>query len=253
MDARYALFLRMESKNIFTVGGLRKKANFASMNTAQKIIAFFDQLKEPSVKTEGVEVLNPLKRKETTELIASFYSKYYNDKENRIAFIGINPGRLGSGLTGIGFTDPVNLEEVCGIKNSFQKKHELSSRFIYDMIAAYGGARQFYKDVFISSTVPLGFVKDNVNLNYYDIKSLEEELTPYIVEQFNKQLPFLRRDVAFVIGKGKNLKFLEKLNKKHHFFERLEVLPHPRWVMQYRLKRKQEFIAEFVTKIQNEL
>ncbi len=219
------------------------------MNTAEQIIQFFNRLEAPKVKTKGVEVLNPLVLEETNNIVSTFYKKYYSDNNKRIAFIGINPGRLGSGLTGIGFTDPVNLKEKCGIDNSFQQKHELSSKFVYEVIDAYGGVEAFYRDVFISSTVPLGFVKDGVNLNYYDIKELEEELTPYIKQQFELQLPFLRREVAFVIGKGKNLKFLEKLNKSEGYFERLEVLPHPRWVMQYRLKRKQEFIEEFVQKI----
>ncbi len=219
------------------------------MNSAESIIEFFNKLNSPVVQTKGVEVLNPLLLDETRNIISTFYYKYYNDNRKRIAFIGINPGRLGSGLTGIGFTDPVNLKEKCGIDNSFQQKHELSSRFVYDVIEAYGGVEAFYQDVFISSTVPLGFVKDGINLNYYDIKELEKELTPYIKTQFERQLKFLRRDVAFVVGKGKNLKFLEKLNKSEGYFEKLEVLPHPRWVMQYRLKQKQEFIAEFVQKI----
>jgi len=219
------------------------------MTIAEKIIEFFNELEAPAISTPEVEVLNPLLRNETKEIIDKFYSRYYNDHKERIAFIGINPGRLGSGLTGIGFTDPVNLEKVCGIKNSFQKKYELSSRFVYDMIEAYGGAATFFKDVFISSVVPLGFVRRDVNLNYYDIKELEQELTPYIKEQFEKQLPFLRRDVAFCIGKGKNLKFLSDLNKKEGYFDEIKVLPHPRWIMQYRLKRKTEFIEEYTNLI----
>ncbi len=216
---------------------------------SNEILAFFNQLNPPLINTPAVSILDPLKLAETKQIIKQFYSKYYADNKKRLAFIGINPGRLGSGLTGIGFTDPVNLEEFCGIPNSFQKKHELSSRFIYDMIQSYGGVNSFYSDVFISSTVPYGFVKNDINLNYYDIKSLEEELTPYIKAQFEQQMHFLRSDVAFVIGKGKNYKFLERLNKSEGYFDRLEVLPHPRWVMQYRLKRKTEFIEEYVQKI----
>ena len=223
------------------------------MNTANKIIAFFNQLESPVISTLEVEVLNPFLRKETKEIVSTFYSKYYSDNENRLAFIGINPGRLGSGLTGIGFTDPVHLESVCGIENSFNKKQELSSRFVYEMIESFGGVEAFYKDVYVSSVVPLGFVKRDINLNYYDIKELEEELTLYRKEQFEKQLPFLRRDVAFCIGKGKNLKFLNALNKKEGYFEKIEVLPHPRWVMQYRLKRKDEFIEEYVQTIKKHL
>ena len=89
----------------------------------------------------------------------SFYTKYYSDNNKRILLLGINPGRFGGGVTGIPFTDPVRLEKVCGIKNDFQKKQELSSVFIYEMIEAYGGAEKFYKQFYISAVSPLGFVK----------------------------------------------------------------------------------------------
>ncbi|MGB0391767.1 MAG: uracil-DNA glycosylase family protein [Salibacteraceae bacterium] len=214
---------------------------------SNEILEFLLNLKSPTVRTSGVKTMNPFENESTRKLVQIFFTKYYSDSNKRLAFIGINPGRLGSGLTGVGFTDPLNLEENCGVKNDFAKKHELSSKFVYDMIDAFGGVDQFYEHVYITSVVPLGFTKDAVNLNYYDIKELEMELTPYIKEQFKKQLPFLRRDVAFCIGKGKNLKFLNALNKQEGYFEKIEVLPHPRWVMQYRLKRKQEFVDQFVS------
>ncbi|MGY8952865.1 MAG: uracil-DNA glycosylase family protein [Flavobacteriales bacterium] len=216
---------------------------------SEQILHFLLNLKKPVLKTEGVETMNPYGNLETRDLVNNFYTKYYSDSNNRLAFIGINPGRLGSGLTGIGFTDSVNLEEQCGIENTFGKKRELSSRFVYDIIEAFGGVASFYNYVYITSVVPLGFTQNGINLNYYDIKELEHELKPYIIQQFEKQLPFLRTDVAFCIGKGKNMKFLEKLNKEKGYFDKLEVLPHPRWVMQYRLKRKQEFIDQFVNTI----
>ncbi len=216
---------------------------------SEQILHFLLNLKKPVLNTEDVETMNPYGNLETRDLVNNFYTKYYSDSNNRLAFIGINPGRMGSGLTGIGFTDPVNLEEQCGIENTFDKKRELSSRFVYDMIDGFGGVEQFYNYVYITSVVPLGFTQNGINLNYYDIKELEHELKPYIIQQFEKQLPFLSTDVAFCIGKGKNMKFLEKLNKEKGYFDKLEVLPHPRWVMQYRLKRKQEFIDQFVNTI----
>lgn len=216
---------------------------------SERILKFLLELKKPDLVTPAVETMNPYENELTRELVNEFYTKYYSDNNKRLAFIGINPGRLGSGLTGIGFTDPVNLQDKCGIENSFDKKHELSSRFVYDVIDAFGGVKAFYNHVYITSVVPLGFTQNGVNLNYYDIKELQNELTPYIKEQFEKQLPFLRRDVAFCIGKGKNLKFLKNLNQQEGYFEKLEVLPHPRWVMQYRLKRKQEFVEEYVNTI----
>ena len=217
--------------------------------TSQQIIEFLLALEKPKLNLKDVFTMNPYDLDETKKLVSQFYSKYYSDRNKRFAFIGINPGRLGSGLTGIGFTDPVNLETVCGINNSFNKKHELSSRFVYDVIAAFGGAQSFYKHVYITSAVPLGFTKNGINLNYYDEKELEDALLPYIKQSFEAQLPFLNREVAFCIGKGKNQKFLTKLNKQEGYFKKLEVLPHPRWVMQYRLKKKQEFIDQFVDTI----
>ena len=48
------------------------------------------------------------------------------------------------------------------------------------------------------------------------------------------------------IGTGKNLKYLEAFNKKHDCFESIEVVPHPRWVMQYRRKEKQKYIDVYL-------
>ena len=53
------------------------------------------------------------------------------------------------------------------------------------------------------------------------------------------------------MGMGQNFKYLQVLNKKYQLFDKIESLPHPRWIMQYRLKRKQEFIHEYIDKISN--
>jgi len=73
--------------------------------------------------------------------------------------LGINPGRFGSGTTGVSFTDPIKLEKYCGIRNDLVKKAELSADFIYAMIIAYGGLESFYNRFFISSVSPLGFIQ----------------------------------------------------------------------------------------------
>ncbi|MFI5224347.1 MAG: DUF4918 domain-containing protein, partial [Nitrospirales bacterium] len=64
--------------------------------------------------------------------------------------LGINPGRLGAGLTGIPFTDPLKLQNICGIENTLPKKAELSADFIYTMISAFGGPEAFYKKFYFS-------------------------------------------------------------------------------------------------------
>ncbi len=194
--------------------------------------------------------MNPFRDKDTYDICKKFYHKYYNDSNPRHLILGINPGRFGGGVTGIPFTDPIRLKEVGGIENSFAKKQELSSLFIYDMINAFGGAQSFYNKFYISSISPLGFTKNNKNLNYYDDKNLEQSLKQFIVENINLQLNFgISRDVVFCLGEGKNFKYLSKLNNEMKFFDKVIPLPHPRFIMQYRLKRKDEYIEYYLLQL----
>jgi len=48
---------------------------------------------------------------------------------------------------------------------------------------------------------------------------------------------------------GLNEKFLHYLNDRHQLFDEIIPLSHPRWVMQYRLKRKDEFIGEYLERL----
>jgi hypothetical protein len=164
--------------------------------------------------------------------------------------LGINPGRFGSGLTGVPFTDPINLEKYCGIENKLPKKHEISSEFIYSMIDSFGGCDRFYQNFYFSSISPLGFVKEGKNLNYYDIKGLSEKLTDFILSSLSQQLSWgMNREVVFCLGEGKNFAFLEELNAKHKFFNRVVPLSHPRFIMQYKRKRVKEYVDEYVKKL----
>jgi hypothetical protein len=154
---------------------------------------------------------------------------------------------LGGGLTGIPFTDPQKLETYCHIPNSLRKKSELSADFIYSLITAYEGPEKFYSDFYFSSVSPLGFIKDGKNLNYYDIPQLQSILKAFIVDCLKKQLDFgLNKDVCFILGEGKNFAFMQVLNKEFQFFNRLEPLPHPRFVMQYKRKKLPEYIAQYI-------
>ena len=221
------------------------------MNFADAILEFLFHVRIPFKLPEDVEVLDAHKREDVQQACISFYKKYYNDTLQRHLLIGINPGRFGGGITGIPFTDPIRLEKVCGIQNDFQKKQELSSVFMYEMIEAFGGASAFYKQFYISAVSPLGFVKHGKNLNYYDDKIVLKKIEPFVIDCMQQQIAFgLKTDVCFCIGEGENLKYLQKLNSTYKWFERIEPLSHPRFVMQYRLKRKEEFIQQYLSKLQ---
>ena len=196
----------------------------------------------------GFEVLNPFQNPQSVEVSEQFYDRFYDDCSPRIFIYGINPGRFGAGITAVPFTDPVNLEQFCCIANGFQKKHELSSKFIYQMIEAYGGVEKFYQSFFITAVSPLGFVKDGKNINYYDDHSLEVSVTPFIEKSISSQLIFpTTSKVCICLGEGKNYKFLVKLNRKLKIYDQILPLAHPRYILQYKRKQLDHYISHYLT------
>ncbi|MEO7925589.1 MAG: uracil-DNA glycosylase family protein [Saprospiraceae bacterium] len=174
--------------------------------------------------------------------MTAFYTTYYQDDRKRIFILGINPGRFGAGITGVPFTDPIRLEAI-GIQNSFQKRTELSSVFIYDMINACGGPDHFYSDFYFASLSPLGFVKDGKNYNYYDERLLSDAVRPFIIKNIETQIGFgADLSKVYCLGQGKNFDYLNQLNNEYKWWKEVVPLPHPRWIMQYKLKQKNSFI-----------
>ena len=213
------------------------------MSFGSQVLSFLESLQIDAKLPEGVEVLDPYSNPDTMELTRRFFERFYNDEGRRVFLIGINPGRFGGGVTGIAFTDPINLQEECGIPNEMEKRHELSSKFMYEMIKALGGVDTFYSRFYFTSVSPLGFVKDGKNLNYYDIPELQNALEEFMVESIREQISFGAEKVAYSLGQGKNIKYLNEISKKYELFSEIRPLPHPRWIMQYRLKKKQDFIS----------
>ena len=215
----------------------------------KSILSFLKRLtwKEPLPK--GVEVLSPFSDPETGAVCETFYSRFYHDDAPRTFLIGINPGRFGGGVTGIPFTDPIRLQTQCGIDNPWPKKQELSSVFMYEMIRAYGGPQAFYQKFYITSVSPLGFTLNGKNLNYYDDAQLMGAVEPFAVDCLERQLGWgMDRTVAFCLGGGKNFTYLERLNAKHRFFDKIVPLPHPRYIMQYQSKQKAAHIRDYLEK-----
>lgn len=222
------------------------------VNFGEQVLMFNRWLMKSRNKLpKGVELLNPYKSPEVWRVNEVFYHRYYNDTNPRIYLFGINPGRLGAGLTGIPFTDPVNLGMYAGIQNQLLQKAELSSEFIYRMINSLGGPTDFFKHFFITAVCPLGFMKNGINMNYYDDKSLLVAVEPFIIRSIKRQLEFgCRRDVALVIGEGKNMDMFSRWNEHYGFFEKLITLPHPRFIMQYKRKQLQEYLERYQSELQ---
>jgi hypothetical protein len=221
------------------------------MTWAQHLYSFYSLLQPPKDLPNGIEWLYPQQKTDVLEIVKRFLNKFYNDDQPRVILMGINPGRFGAGVTGINFTAPKQLENDCGLNHSFQKQSELSAEFIYKMINTYGGPEIFYKRFFIGSVSPLGFIKKGKNINYYDDASLLVKVEPFIVQNMENLLSFnANREVCICIGEEKNYKYLAALNKKYNWFENISSVPHPRFIMQYRRKRMEEYIQQYINMLQ---
>lgn len=223
---------------------------------ADKVIEFNKNLHYSGSLPDDFQVLNPyLDNPETMIVMQKFYHKYYNDSERRKFIIGINPSRHGAGVTGVPFTDTKRLESVCGIKMKSAYTHEVSSVFIYDMIEEYGGAQEFYKNIYINSPFPLAIVRKSkngwLNANYYDDKALFSDVKDFMIQSLKKHISLnLDTSEVFILGK-KNADFISKLNQEALLFEKMTVLEHPRYIQQYKSKEKQLYIDKYILALNN--
>ncbi|RZJ31734.1 MAG: SMUG2 DNA glycosylase family protein [Flavobacterium sp.] len=227
-----------------------------SKTFGEKVIEFNRQLNYSGLLPDDFMVINPyLDNPETIRVMQEFYHKFYNDSNPRRFIMGINPSRHGAGVTGVPFTDTKRLESVCGIKMESAHTHEISSVFVYDMIAEFGGAESFYSQFYINSPFPLAIVRKQkgswINANYYDDRGLFEMVKDFMIESVKKHIAIgLDTSEVFVLGK-KNASFIEKLNKEADLFKELKTLEHPRYIQQYKSKEKQLYIDRYILTLNN--
>jgi len=220
-------------------------------NFGEKVIEFNKKLSYNGNLPDDFHVLNPyLDNPETLQVMEQFYHKYYSDNHQRKFLVGINPSRHGAGVTGVPFTDTKRLESICGIKMISAYTHEVSSVFVYDMISEYGGAEEFYNEIYINSPFPLAIVRKSkgswINANYYDDKALFNDVKDFMIDSLKKHISLnLDTSEVFIMGK-KNADFISKLNQEAQLFGKMTVLEHPRYIQQYKSKEKQLYIDKYI-------
>lgn len=183
------------------------------------------------------------------KITTAFYQKYYNDTKPRRIILGSSPARRESAVTGVPFEDAKHLQNETGIFIDKFYINQSSSEFLYDVMTEYGGCEQFYTDFYMNFVCPLGIVRTNakgneVNCNYYENKKLQAALKPFILESIRSQIDFgIDTSVCYCIGSGDNFDFVSKINKKHHFFDTIIPLEHPRFIMQYNSKNMKKYLS----------
>jgi hypothetical protein len=217
---------------------------------SEALFNFYRHLQPPRKLPAGVEWLYPQQQPEVMDVVKRFLDKYYNDHQPRKLMLGINPGRFGAGITGVNFTAARQLTEECCIDHPFKQGSELSAEFIYEAIRAFGGPGEFYSRFFISSVCPLGFVKGGKNINYYDDKELQKAVEPFIIENMERLLLLpVDRSRCICIGGEKNYRYFSALNEKKGWFENVTSVPHPRFIMQYKRKQKEEYVRLYLEEL----
>ena len=217
------------------------------MTFGERALRYYRRLSSDWPVPQGIEILRAYDDEAILRLVERFFQRYFADTATRIGVFGINPGRFGAGRTGVAFTDPIRLQEELGIENDLPKRPELSSVFIYRVIRDFGGPALFFGSFFITAVCPLGFTRHGKNFNYYDDAALLRRIEPRIARNLQDQIALgLSRNLAICIGKGKNLQYFEALNRRYRFFDRICVLPHPRWIMQYRQPQLDRYAEEYL-------
>lgn len=222
------------------------------MTWANKILNYNRALAYKGKLPRGINIMNPYAESiAALEASDAFYLKYYNDHQPRKLILGINPGRHGAGATGIPFTDPKRLVDIVNINWNGALSHEPSSVYVYDMIEAYGGSEAFYGQYFINSVSPLGFtIRKNgkeVNYNYYDSPQLQKMVMPFILSNL-ETLRAMDFDMETVYCLGvRNAKCLAEINARAKVIGSIVPLEHPRFIMQYKLRSKEDYIQKYLS------
>lgn len=219
----------------------------ASKAFGSAIARFLTGVEPPAGLPPGFEVLNPYVEPEVQRVVRAMVRRYYVAAPSRISVWGINPGRFGAGLTGLSFTDPWAVAHQLNVPTTLVGRRELSAEFISDVIDAYGGPSAFYHDIYLGAVSPLGYVKEGVNVNFYDTPELLRAVTPYAISYMKQQLAFgLRNDVAVVLGSGKLKHAMERFINPEVGIQNIVYLDHPRFIMQYRRSQRSAYVERYV-------
>ncbi|GGG54049.1 uracil-DNA glycosylase family protein [Hymenobacter glacieicola] len=216
------------------------------MSFSDRLLHFLTEFPLPATLPENVEAFSPYQESTPRALFTQFARQYYAGNQRRVALLGINPGRLGNGRTGVAFTDPVALA-AWGIANELPRRREPSSEFIQAVVEAMGGPTAFYQRFFLGSLYPLVLLRNGLNYNFYDSPAVTAALWPTIQQGMKRQVEKvgLARHAAICLGR-RNALYFNRLNEELQLFDQIHVLDHPRYLMQYKRRHLTENVARYV-------
>lgn len=191
-------------------------------------LEFFDEI------SRNIEVNNLLKNEGVSILpgfnlnilqVRNFYRKYYrNSNTSRVVLCGINPGKKGTGKTGIPFIDSVSASYLLPNVEK-EDKWEPSSEFIFSVIKEIG-FKNFFNNLYLTNISWFGFIKDNKNHNYSELPSY---LPDIFTSNFIEEMRIVKPKIIIPLSKDVERTLKEMKEAKRIDFDIAPRLNHPRW------------------------
>ncbi len=171
---------------------------------------------------EGICVLSDFLQH--PDVMDAFWSRYYGNQLPREVICGLNPGRLGAGLTGVPFTDFQTLSRwLPGIE---RQDTEPSAQFFAKVVDAMG-VEAFFRRFYVTNVSAVGYVKDGKNLNYHD---LPEAALRVVERNFMEEMAAVGPVRIIALGRQAYATAIRLLSSS---VGSVEYLPHPSWIMRY--------------------
>ncbi|ATW04432.1 uracil-DNA glycosylase family protein [Sphingorhabdus sp. YGSMI21] len=212
---------------------------------ADRVIDFYNSFEKFAWTDGELALVSPVGNERRQAAFEKFCHKFYHDNNDRVFCLGINPSRVRNSSTGVPYTDGFALENTCEIQNDFSKSRELSSIFFNKAVEHFGGAEEFYKSFYPGAVFPLSILSSKKYCNYYD-SNVPEKVREMIPEMLQEQCKIGSNRRLIIIGSGDNAKHLGRLNDELGLFDWVEILEHPRYIMQYKSKDLETYLEKYV-------
>ncbi len=167
-----------------------------------------------------------------------FWQQYVPEPLPQTVIVGLNPGRLGAGLTGIPLLDFRSLANLLPDTQLPRNETEPSANFFHRVVQNIG-AEKFYREFYVSNVSAVGYVRDNKNCNYPDLPDAAQRI---IEQRFLDEMAVLAPKRIIALGR-------EVEATVQRLFSGGSVtishLPHPSWIMTYRLREAQSWVRRY--------
>ena len=168
----------------------------------------------------------------------AFWQHYVPYPLPQTVILGLNPGRFGAGQTGIPFIDFRSLSVLLPDAELPKLDSEPSATFFFRVVQQIG-AEKFYREFFVSNVSALGYLRNGKNANYTDLPQVAQQI---VARNFAEEMAALRPKRIIALGREAEASAQELYPDGS---VRISHLPHPSWIMTYRLREAQSWVRRY--------